>query len=337
MFEDLLIEMKKIENQSKVSIDFILDDNRFFDRRCPADNCHSEFKVYFEDWKNKVSQEKAYCPVCRNEAPATEWNTEEQSEYIKSYALRFMGEKVSEALRQGVKKANSRRQKGFVKFSLSCETNELPIVIPPEAAEALRINYVCDNCGCKYSIVGSGYFCPACRHESVERNFYESISNISSLLIEVPKFRESLVTAFDSMTVEKMIQTMMEDAMIRIVSSFQCFAELLFEKVPGADSVKRRKNVFQNIHESSELWKKVIEHGYQEILGSDFAELNTYFQQRHLFAHRNGIVDEEYIKKTGDSKYSLGQRIVLKPDNVLKFINLIIKLSNSLETIVKVA
>ena len=34
------------------------------------------------------------------------------------------------------------------------------------------------------------------------------------------------------------------------------------------------------------------------------------FNQRHLYEHNGGIVDERYLSKTSDSRYSAGQRLI---------------------------
>ena len=56
----------------KIPIDIQLDDKGYLDRRCPGDSCESEFKVFFDDWTDKVLDERVYCPICRHEAEATE-------------------------------------------------------------------------------------------------------------------------------------------------------------------------------------------------------------------------------------------------------------------------
>ena len=38
--------------------------------------------------------------------------------------------------------------------------------------------------------------------------------------------------------------------------------------------------------------------------------MKVYYQRRHLLIHTNGIVDEEYLNKTNDSNYKVGERIV---------------------------
>jgi len=43
-------------------------------------------------------------------------------------------------------------------------------------------------------------------------------------------------------------------------------------------------------------------------------------QRRHLFVHRRGIVDAEYISRTGDS-VALGERLPLRSDDVASYIS----------------
>jgi hypothetical protein len=89
MFDKLIREVKKMEQGIRIPIDLPLDDVGYLDRRCPENSCHFEFKVLFEDWRDKVSDDKVFCPLCRHEEPATEWKTDEQAEYIQSVAVAY--------------------------------------------------------------------------------------------------------------------------------------------------------------------------------------------------------------------------------------------------------
>lgn len=58
----------------------------------------------------------------------------------------------------------------------------------------------------------------------------------------------------------------------------------------------------------------------------DFASLDQLaraFQHRHLLAHRQGLVDDEYIAKSGDTRYRPGQRIVLPAEAVTEAVALV--------------
>jgi len=58
--------------------------------------------------------------------------------------------------------------------------------------------------------------------------------------------------------------------------------------------------------------------------------LNVYFQQRHLLSHCQGIVDEEYLAKSGDASYAVGQRLVITEEAVLEFASVVELLGNGL-------
>ena len=120
-----------------------------------------------------------------------------------------------------------------------------------------------------------------------------------------------------------------EDSLQRIVTAFQRYAEALFAKHPNPP--KARRNVFQNLNEGSALWKSVFGCGYDAYLSdSELNALNRYFQQRHLLAHREGLVDAEYITKTGDQSYREGRRIVIREAAVRECLALVQSLADSL-------
>src|SRR4051794_34235935 len=107
-----------------------VDEVGYFDRRCPSSECAFEFKVLFDDWKEKVSNEHVYCPLCRHDQPATEWNTEEQAEYIKSAALAFLQQTVRDAMKEDARRFNRQQKPGFIQMSLSVKPGSVPIILP---------------------------------------------------------------------------------------------------------------------------------------------------------------------------------------------------------------
>ena len=44
------------------------------------------------------------------------------------------------------------------------------------------------------------------------------------------------------------------------------------------------------------------------------------FQKRHLLAHKMGVIDEEFICKTGQSKSLLGRKVAISEENVRRLI-----------------
>ena len=88
------------------------------------------------------------------------------------------------------------------------------------------------------------------------------------------------------------------------------------------------RNAFQNLSEGSELWRLAFGKEYSDHLGSGgLGVLTRIFQQRHLLAHRQGLVDEDYIKRSGDTSYRIGQRLVVREAAVREGLALVGKLA----------
>ena len=50
-------------------------------------------------------------------------------------------------------------------------------------------------------------------------------------------------------------------------------------------------------------------------------------QARHVLAHQDGLVDGDYVAKSGDRRYAEGQRLVVAPDDVRRFADIVETLS----------
>ena len=77
--------------------------------------------------------------------------------------------------------------------------------------------------------------------------------------------------------------------------------------------------------------RTLIAGGYQ-ITGAQRQPFHIeLYQKRHLLAHNEGIVDSQYIKKSGDLSYKEGQRIVISGKDVDSLVSSMEKLSNGIK------
>jgi len=333
MFDRTLRELRRLQNGVRVSISLPSDEKGYLDRRCPSELCTASFKVLFEDWRTLVRDEIVYCPICRHEAISTEWNTEEQKEYLANLALEHITRAIDNALSQDAQSFNRRQPKGgFIKLSLSVKPSASTIILPIEAAEAMEQCFICESCGCRYASVGAAFFCPACGYNSAVSIFDNSVETILKMMSSVEDIRAAVGKSFDADTAEDSARQIIESSFCKLVSSFERFAEATFARLPNAAQFTLRKNAFQNLGESNKLWHQAIGKGYKDMLTrNEFADLNRLFQQRHLLTHTEGIADEEYITKTNDKTYSLGQRLVIRETSVRQLAGLITKLASQLK------
>ena len=95
-----------------------------------------------------------------------------------------------------------------------------------------------------------------------------------------------------------------------------------------------KKNVFQRIEDSNILWKEAVNTSFENWLTIDeFEKMKIYYQRRHLLIHTNGIVDSDYLNKTNDSNYKVGERIVFDQKSALEFTNIIEKVGEGIKKI----
>jgi hypothetical protein len=332
MFDKLLREMKKLERGVKVPIQIPLDEKGYMDRQCPSGECEAEFKVLFEDWRDKVRDEVVYCPICRFEAQSTEWNNPVQREHIRRTAMAHLKKVVNKAMTEDARDFNSRQPRGgLISMSMSVKPSHTPILIPPQAAEEMLQDFMCESCGCRYSSVGAAFFCPACGHNSAHTTFSTAVQTVRGSVENLSRIRQAVEEAADKDAAENTGRQILENGLVKLVASFQRFAEATFHLLPNASGFNVRKNLFQNLNESMALWRNATRKGYEDLLApAEMAALAMFFQQRHLLAHREGIVDQDYIDRSGDRSYSVGQRLVIKESAVKELADLVKKLGDSL-------
>jgi len=332
MCEHLSRELRNLERRVRVPIELSLDDERYLDRACPNPECGAAFKVLFDDWRDKVPDNRAYCPICGFMAQASEWNTPEQQEQIKNAALRYLHNRLDEALTRGARAFNrSQPRGGLIRMSLSYRPGRLPLVVTAEASEVMTQRSTCEACGSQYSSIGAAFFCPACGHNSAASAFHANVETVCKTLTAIPEIRRAVTEKLGKDGAEDSVRQICENCLVKLVSAFQHFAEALYEALPSQAKPKARRNVFQNLSESSELWRCAIGHGYDDMLSaSELSALERFFQQRHLLVHNDGIVDQLYLDRSGNLSYSAGQRLVIRGDRVEVLADLVTRLATQL-------
>lgn len=84
------------------------------------------------------------------------------------YAMALISEKLDEAF-GGL--ARSTRHNKFVKITYKPGKRITFQNNPIGQSEEWEIDITCENCGTRYSVIGSAYFCPCCGHNSAVSAF----------------------------------------------------------------------------------------------------------------------------------------------------------------------
>jgi len=302
----LIKNLKEFQKDiNKVKIPVKTDEDGYIDKECPNEECLFQFKVNAEDWGNNFKDEKVFCPNCKNESAA---NTYYPSEFIGQFRRELIA-----SFREKVLKGKQ------VPYDF----------LPYIATKKWNLKIECESCGSRYSVIGSAFFCPCCGHNSIEKHFEDSVVKINLKIHEIENIKSSIVNTIGADNADIIARSIKESCLSDCVVSFQHYSNLMYLKISGK---KPKFNIFQKIVDGSETWKKEIGEGYEDWISSQELNLmNKLFQQRHLFLHSDGIVDQMYLEKSGDSKYKIGQRIVINDNELIKLVETILKIAEKVK------
>lgn len=304
----------------KIPYYFQTDKNGYLDCRCH--NCGYDYKIHAEDWDNL--NKNLFCPLCKSIRDKEKWTTPEQEikkkEQFEQSIHEILGTDVHNEIEQLYSKDEIKSPYQIEGFPFQNDYT------PEKVRDASQIEIVCDNCNIKYAIFGSAYFCPNCGHCSYQKIHQDSDRKIRAKLSLAIQLIESNSKPDENIIVSRsLIETALNDCVI----TFQFSNDNLFKnRFPG---IVIRFNLFQNIDEGNAFWKQHQPKGYSDILTSgELDRIKIYFQRRHLLSHTDGMVDQKYITKTNDLTYQIGQRIVIKKEDVEDCITLITKILDQL-------
>lgn len=338
MFDEIIRELKKLEQPRRIEISIPLDERGFLDRSCPHSECLGTFKVHFEDWRDKVRDDEAFCPFCRHACLAEQMNTEAQQKYIECVAEREIAKLVNDAFGRAAKRTPQRKISGGLidlTMSLSYKPGRIPTVLPASACEELRQEFTCEKCQCRFASLGASFFCPACGHNSATSSFDNTLTTVRKAVGAITILRQTLGKELDADTAADATRQLLEDQLPRLVGAFERLSEALFAACPTAPGVKLKGNVFQRIDDGSTVWRDATGRGYEAFLNaSQLDRLRLLYQRRHVISHRQGIVDQSYLDKSGDLNYAIGQRLKVRDSDVSDLADILEDLASGLRTLV---
>src|SRR5690606_24203049 len=153
----------------------------------------------------------------------------------------------------------------------------------------------------QYAIYGAFGYCPDCSEHNSQQ-IAEANFDLVRKILDLAKESPSDIKI-------KLIENGLEDC----ISAFDGFArERCRDRYP--------KLSFQNIYVAKQ---KLEESGIDiaEVLDSlDWDFVVIQFQKRHLLAHKMGVVDDEYLQKTGSNPDQLGRKVSISENDVMSLI-----------------
>jgi hypothetical protein len=293
---------------NEFSVPLNSDDDGYFGRECPIEECLGYFKVTLGTGIKGPAP--CHCPYCGHSGEGNTFFTADQIEYARSVVMR----KVTDAIHKDLKSLEfEHKPQGMFGIGISMKLQpSSPLPIRHYREKQLETEVVCDNCTLRYAIYGVFGWCPDCGvHNSLQ---------ILTKNLELARKELTLAQSADA----ELSNHLIGDALENVVSAFDGFGREICSR-KGADIR------FQNITGARRRVQETLGFDFADSLSSD--EWNSacrIFQKRHLLAHRMGVIDEDYLQKANDPGAVAGRKIRVSHDEVNSAINIVESLGRRL-------
>ncbi len=275
------------------SVSIETDPDGYRGRECPI--CEKYFKVRPGTGLKDIPL--CYCPYCSHHGDHDTFWTKEQIEYAQSVAVSQLFGELLDELRSIERRPDPN---AFLSIGISVSGESTPIAYYSERDLEERVS--CANCALDYTIYGAFGICPDCGiHNSkqiVHANF-----DLSLRLVELSLSADPVIAA-------KLVENALED----VISAFDGFGREYCGRLG-------HKVSFQNIDGAREKLLHIANVDIATMMeANDWQFVREQFQKRHIIAHRMGVIDEEFVRKTG-SQLEIGRKVAIIGDDVRKLID----------------
>ena len=141
----------------------------------------------------------------------------------------------------------------------------------------------------------------------------------------------NMATNADKELTEKLIENALEDC----VSAFDGFGREICRINASKATVPNRVNnlSFQNLEGVKSILVQLFNLELSAGIPKEEWEIAVRsFQKRHLVAHRMGVVDTEYVRKSGDTQAIMGHKVNISTNEVRSLIRVVAMLAQHLCT-----
>jgi rubrerythrin len=314
--------LKRLEQGFKVS--FPTDEKGLTGRECPNPECLGYFKVKFGTGL-KGKNLPCHCPYCGHVAAHDHFWTKEQIGYARSIIENEVSKALKADTQQWDRNLRQSTRNSFIKLSVDFKSNSRPIQYYRE--KNLETTVICENCTLEYAVYGPYAFCPDC-------GVHNSLQILTSNFV----LAEKEVEIAKTISVEGLGKQLIEDAFENLISSFDAFGKTICRAYASKSTNTSQAETisFQNIKSARDWFLKLFGFDFASRISVDEWEfVYLCFQKRHLLAHCNGIVDSEYILKTKDNTYKMGQRINIPEGLIYDLVPLLISMSAEMSSFLR--
>ncbi len=308
----------------KFSIPIRNDEEGFFGRECPNEECLGYFKIELGTGLQGEDL-PCHCPYCGHVGPHNTFWTQDQLEYARSAAIREVQKYVGGMLKRNFPPSRPRRGDP-ISITFQYKPGK-PLPLYRYEEKQLETVLVCSECGLRYAVYGVFAYCPDCSsHNSLQ--ILEANLDLASRELELANTLEG-----------PLADQLVADALENGVSAFDAFGRELFRVNSGLaiapDEIARIS--CQNLESLKPRVSKLFGIDLTSPFTADEWRLLVQgFQKRHLIAHRMGVVDQAYINASGDLRAVVGRKIDLDSEEVTVVLLLVRRLGQHVQNVLRV-
>lgn len=311
--------MRRINDPNTISMSVSLkaDKDGYVGRECP--DCHKYFKVT-PGTGLRGSNLPCICPYCGRKGPSSDFLTQDQIEYAKSVLMQHIEGDLNDMFKKLEFDTGPVGPFGIA-MSLKVDSWSAP-PLHMYREKDLETYVECPTCSLKYAVYGVFAYCPDCgQHNSLQI----LTRNLDIVLKEL-----DLAVSLDADIRTTLVANALEDC----VSSFDGFGREVchihatdaIENAPKSDTVS-----FQNLSAARITVKSLFGIDLAAACATEEWDAAVrIFQKRHVLSHKFGVVDEAYIRKSGDTATPVGRKLVIEPTEVRELTRILMNLGTGI-------
>lgn len=307
----------------KLSIPMNNDDEGFFGRECPNEDCLGYFKIELGTGLQGKDL-PCHCPYCGHVGPHDTFWTQDQLEYARSIAMCQVQQYVSDMLKRTFPSSRPRRG-DFISISVEYKPGR-PLPLYRYEEKQLETALVCSECGLRYAVYGVFGYCPDCgSHNSLQ---------ILDANLDLASRELALASTVEGSLAHQLIADALENG----VSAFDAFGREIFRVNSALATVpdEAARMSCQNLENLKSRVLKLFGHDLASPFSADEWRLLVQgFQKRHLIAHRMGVIDQVYINATGDLGAVVGRKVDLDSAEVEQLLLLVRRLGQHVHDVLR--
>lgn len=293
------------------------DHEGYVGRECP--DCERYFKVTPGTGLTGTDL-PCVCPYCGHQDTPHAFFTRDQIDHARSVVFNKLTAAVLKDLKTFECNVPAR---GAFGLGFSMKVSGAPAPIRRYREKTLETELTCEACTLRYAVYGLFAFCPDC-------GAHNSRQILESNLVLVEKMLGLAKNLDGTRAVREQLRG---DALENVVSAFDAFGrQLCAVAIDRAMTTNGARKVhFQNLLRAEEQVRRLYRYELASVVTeAEWAAAHRGFQKRHLLAHSMGIVDEEYVRATGDHSVPVGRKVIITDGEVTELIDIIRKLADGL-------